>query len=492
MLTSKSHRILFFIIVLILSLITVMLGIFISTTGPRVRLVSSNINLETDHLTRNATITLHFDRPIQKKDYSNSISIEPAVEANINASNQSLLITLNENLRSETDYSITLKPDVRGSDGKSMHKAFTYSFTTHKPTFAYLVRNDGKAPERNDNPMGAFYDDDLESRRRRVVQTEATVDDTIYKSDVEGEKEELFSAPIIYDFAISQDHLFVSIHDDKYGFVHVERSTGRETDIPLPIKKNVKVETNARIKNMVTAPRGDQVLFTLGLNPSEVSPAIYKYYSDALYLYDTKSMQTEVFSGGKKSEPLKALSIELSEDGQLALINDELQMFSVLSSFNDAEPANLGAYDIAGGFSPDSTKVLLYDGNQSQIYDAKTSKLQAIQLEQPGYRAQFKSNSSNLFIPIEIYNYTKSNSKLFEYDLNTKQSRLIWKGSDRVQTIESSFDDRLVAIELIPSNCTFDNLEFSGQCQEIETIIIDSISGNEKLRFKGFSPVWLP
>jgi hypothetical protein len=89
----------------------------------------------------NQALTVVFDRPIESTDFEGAIEIEPQVAYTVSHRNQQLNITFDQNLLSNTDYVLTIKPLLEDDLGKQMAREYTYEFSTAEPSFTYLERS---------------------------------------------------------------------------------------------------------------------------------------------------------------------------------------------------------------------------------------------------------------------------------------------------------------------------------------------------------------
>src|SRR4051812_41761772 len=108
--SNKVFYAAFGLVVAALSLSILVLVLLVSTSGPRVRHVVVQTLNGDDIASVNQALTVVFDRPIESTDFQSAIEIEPEVEYTVSYHNQQLNITFDQNLPSNTDYLLTVRP----------------------------------------------------------------------------------------------------------------------------------------------------------------------------------------------------------------------------------------------------------------------------------------------------------------------------------------------------------------------------------------------
>ncbi|MDX6382220.1 MAG: hypothetical protein QOI57_3244, partial [Rubrobacteraceae bacterium] len=140
---NKAFYMSFGLVVGALSVGILALGLLVTTSGPRVRHVVEQSTTANGIASVNQALTIVFDRPIKTSDYESAIEIEPKVEYTVSHRNQQLNITFDQNLLSNTEYVLTVKPVLEDELGEGMESGYTYKFSTAQPSFTYLERNYG-------------------------------------------------------------------------------------------------------------------------------------------------------------------------------------------------------------------------------------------------------------------------------------------------------------------------------------------------------------
>jgi hypothetical protein len=118
------------------------LALLVTTTGPRVRdVVVQNSSGGNGISSVDQGLNVVFDRPITGTDFTNAVEISPETDYTVNHRNQQLSITFTQNLLSNTDYVLRVRPVLEDELGKQMGHEYTYDFSTAEPSFTYLERN---------------------------------------------------------------------------------------------------------------------------------------------------------------------------------------------------------------------------------------------------------------------------------------------------------------------------------------------------------------
>jgi len=439
------------------------------TSGPRVRLVTASSPLDRQLLTANDSLTLHFDRPIKKRDYRKFLSFDPPVKFSAVTGSQEVTVSFSDNLESATDYTLRLKPAVESTDSRKMKTDFYHQFTTASPVLAYLKRDAGKQQ-----------------------QGQKPGDDIIYQTDLDGNKTILFTAPVIRNFAANGSHLYAVTDEGAYDqLVHIDRRTKQRSLVPLLLDGYPVFKDGLRVKSLQLAPRSDVLVLTFGIDYSSSRDRGKTYYDDTLHTYDpaTKTMRA-VKATDKRLQ--KAYDLHVSRDGQLVLFGDQDQFYSIVNIYSENLRSEvIGSFDLSGGFNRNAAKVLLFDEGAGTVLNGQDNQRQAVPFDQPTYNALFQSDSDDLWVYRQQYAVTHGVSEVLSYRMKDSTERQVWYGRGTIQYLAPSFDDQYLALELQPDNCRYDEIDFNGQCSATQTVIIDTSSGDEVLKFSGYNNQWL-
>src|SRR5215210_8180967 len=123
------------------------LALLVTTSGPRVRHVAVQNQSGDEIASVGQGLTVVFDRPIEGTDFESAIEFEPAVDYTVSHREGQLSITFDQNLLSNTEYVLTIRPEIEDALGRRMEREYSYEFTTEEPSFTYLERNYGRGKE---------------------------------------------------------------------------------------------------------------------------------------------------------------------------------------------------------------------------------------------------------------------------------------------------------------------------------------------------------
>ncbi len=119
------------------------LALLVSTSGPRVRHAVAQNPRGDEVASVGGGLTLVFDRPVEKTDFESVIELEPEAGYAVSHREGQLNIAFDENLLSDTEYTLTVYPGLEDALGRRMEREYSYEFATAEPTFTYLERNYG-------------------------------------------------------------------------------------------------------------------------------------------------------------------------------------------------------------------------------------------------------------------------------------------------------------------------------------------------------------
>lgn len=469
--TSSRYKLVLTALVATVAMLIIALSIGLYQSGPRVRFISFNDDFSQTQLSRNTTLTVQFDRPIEDADYTQQIRFEPEVDFSAQTQTQSITVTLKENLKSGIEYSITVEPTIRDKSGRRMASSYKEIFRVDKPTFVYLDRN-----------YGVFNDANLDA------------EDHIKLSTLEGEPKVLFSSPEISMFGANKDYLTVATRSGN----RLEKIYTLDMD-SRKIREEQLIYTG-RINDLAVSPRGKMALFTVTPYYDENSGMGLDASSDGLNSrlialnMETGQMQ---FITDEKGDFVVAYSIQFDSDGFAAVIQaDDLSYYAV-SPFNDYSPILLGKYNISYGFSDDSETILFRDNRGFAEYDVVNSEstqlnvadqdiIESAQLMNGrAYAAKIINNRSGVISLIESWSRT----------LGAGEGQYEWIMEDTGRIFREftvSYDGSYIAVQTDPSNCIFDQINANPQCEETTTEIYPSGIDQPAVTLSGFDLVWLP
>src|SRR5215212_7977860 len=117
------------------------LALLVTASGPRVRNVAVQNQTGERIFSVSQGLTVVFDRPIVGSDFESAIEFDPEVDYTVSHRQGQLSITFDQNLLSNTEYALTIKPEIEDEAGRRMEGEYRYEFTTEEPSFTYLERN---------------------------------------------------------------------------------------------------------------------------------------------------------------------------------------------------------------------------------------------------------------------------------------------------------------------------------------------------------------
>jgi hypothetical protein len=442
------------------------LALLVTASGPRVRNVAVQNQTGERISSVSQGLTVVFDRPIVGSDFKSAIEFDPEVEYTVSHRQGQLSITFDQNLLSNTEYALTIKPDIEDEAGRSMEGEYRYEFTTAEPSFTYLERN---------------YD-------------RGAVDKIIQRAPLSGESQILFGEDRIKSFARNGRYLAVVVlrpdNTDELRVFDLETLEERSLDIPA----------NMRVDNLRFSPTDNQFVFiprAFGVDADDPDSETYTY-NNKLYRYDIDGDQLQpVDTSSDKGNVERAL---YSRDGQALLYKTINGSYYLTGATQTTETTPLGIYNDSGGFDRTNSKIAFQFASGATIYDAQAKETQ--ELSQIGSGGSisaptFLHNSEEL-----MYLWDPLNEKA---GTKTKVYVASADGEVEEQVVESqpeerfldypviSYDDRYVLVEATsePSNSRFDDYVGNRQPKDARLVLYDRFDHKEvESDNHGIAPVW--
>ena len=447
----------------------VALAFLVTASGPRVRNVAVQNQTGERISSVSQGLTVVFDRPIVGSDFESAIEFDPEVEYTVSHRQGQLSITFDQNLLSNAEYTLTIKPEIEDEAGRSMEGEYRYEFTTEEPSFTYLERNYGRGPV-------------------------TSVDKIIQRAPLSGESNVLFGEDRIKSFARNGRYLAVVVlrpdNTDELRVFDLGTLEERSLDIPA----------NMRVDNLRFSPTDNQLVFiprAFGVDADDPDSETYAY-NNKLYRYDIDGDQLQpVDTSSDKGNVERAL---YSRDGQALLYKTINGSYYLTGATQTTETTPLGIYNDSGGFDRTNSKIAFQFASGATIYDAQAKETQ--ELSQIGSGGSisaptFLHNSEEL-----IYLWDPLNEK---EGTKTKVYVASADGEVEEQVVESqpqerfldypviSYDDRYVLVEATsePSNYKFDDYVGNRQPKDARLVLYDRF--DHKLiesDTHGIAPVW--
>ena len=442
------------------------LALLVTTSGPRVRNVAVQNQTGERISSVSQGLTVVFDRPIVGSDFESAIEFDPEVEYTVSHRQGQLSITFDQNLLSNTEYMLTIKPGIEDEAGRRMEGEYRYEFTTAEPSFTYLERN---------------YD-------------RGVADRIIQRAPLSGESQILFGEDRIKSFARNGRYLAVVVlrpdNTDELRVFDLETLEERSLDIPA----------NMRVDNLRFSPTDNQFVFiprAFGVDADDPDSETYAY-NNKLYRYDIDGDQLQpVDTSSDKGNVERAL---YSRDGQALLYKTINGSYYLTGATQTTETTPLGIYNDSGGFDRTNSKIAFQFASGATIYDAQAKETQ--ELSQIGSGGSisaptFLHNSEEL-----MYLWDPLNEKA---GTKTKVYVASADGEVEEQVVESqpeerfldypviSYDDRYVLVEATsePSNSRFDDYVGNRQPQDARLVLYDRFDHKVvESNTHGIAPVW--
>ena len=460
MLTKFSYSAIMKAVFIIGLLACVLIGWEIYVQGPRVRYVRPDSSFHTAAYTRGSSLTVQFDRPIKAQEYQSAIRFEPAIDFTLATGAQSLQIAFNETLQHNQQYTLTIDQQIIDTTGRQMRDDFHYTFRTSPADFAVLQRV-------NPNDLDGYVD--------KIVTT-----------DLSGQESVVLQASEIRTFTASQDYIVaVAARNDENDALFVYDRHTKTT-------RTFDTYIGGRIAEIEVAPRGKTLLFRVDPPLESVSKEFYEQYVGRVY-----SLELETFSLIERTHTdesaLRASEISFSYDGRRAVIRDQLSQYTIVSPYNDFDPIFMGLFTKSYGFAFFGREIIMLDNGRIISFDSQTGESVERQLATNSFVLGMYARERTLFTAATQFGTTR------DVTITKQQSwedtpEPVWQlpVNVRFNEVVPSYDDRLLAIQLDPQNCEFDDRPINGQCIGGQTIIVDVKSGQTVQNLDGIDPVWLP
>ena len=474
---NKAFYRAFGLVVAGLSIGVLVLALLVTTSGPRVRqVVVQNGSGGDDIPSVNQGLTIVFDRPIKSTDFASAIEVSPETDYTVGHRNQQLSITFNQNLLSNTEYVLTVKPVLEDDLGKQMEHEYTYEFATAEPSFTYLERNSGPG----------------------------AMDKVIERAPLSQKSYILFVAPSMANRRIKH-----FARNDHYLAVVLPRADNtdelRLVDLGSREESSIDIPSDVQVDNLRFSPVDNQFIFITRVLPSpDTSQSHFKAYDNKLYRYDIDGEQLQPVSTLSDKDYVQSASY--SRDGQ-ALLYQTLDIqridgeYYLTGATQTTEPIPLGSYKNSGGFDRTNTKLAFLSSKGPAIYDAQASKLQELSYIATGGRIStptFLHNSDEL-----IYLWDPFNAKMGDHlqiytaDADGKveeqagEQLVGWRSSAHsFEDLAVSPDDRYVLIEATPKPQGGDDVG-SQQPGDTRLVLYDRFARKViDSDTRGIEPVW--
>jgi hypothetical protein len=447
-----------------LSIGILILALLVSTSGPRVRDVVVQNSSGNGISSVDQGLNVVFDRPISATDdYASAVEISPETDYTVSHRNQQLSVSFNQNLLSNTEYVLTVKPVLEDDLGNQMAGEYTYKFATAEPSFTYL--------ERNYEP--------------------GAVDKVIQRAPLSQKSDILFGARRIKSFARNDSYLAAvtqrADHTDEL----------RAVDLRTREESSVGIPHDVQVDNLSFSPVNNQFVFITRVVPNAgVDESYLKDYTDKLYRYDIDAEQLQPVE--TLSDQGNILSALYSQDGQALLYLTLDGEYYLTGATQATEPTLLGKYGESGGFDRTNTKLSFLSGSGVAIYDAQAKEWREVPNIHVGGRIStptFLHNGDGLLYlkdPLEAKGDTVQ-----VYTTNT-EGKVEGQAVDLPQATRFfgdpvvSYDDRYVLIEATFGPQGDDDYVGNSKPKDARLVLYDRFDNKvlDSGTTRGVDPVW--
>lgn len=446
------------------------LSFLLYTHGPRVRLVSFELDPQETSLAVGNTATVLFDRPIQDKDYTKQVSITPEIDFDVQTTAQSIVLRFKQNMQSSTQYTIRIEDEIYDRTGRKMSQPYLYSYVTSDPSYAYLERNYGL---QDDNTVFALKD----------------ADDHVKIGGLSDQPEIVFSHPEIVQFVANGDYVVAVTRSEGENQLHI-------VDLDTLGTKEVLTLSEGEIRNLTLGARSTNVMYSIVPDTDISNSDYYEQYANTVEAANLETGEVTALKA-QDGSVVKAVSIEMDINGQVALVQDLTQIFYAVSPFNDYDPILIGKYTDSFGFNDDSSEIVFRDRDSFARYDIGQATATEQSFGIASYIRAVENTSSGIV-------YTASRFSA-DGDVNTVElldnwedveSVIVWTDEDsdtqRLNETVIGYDISILALQFSPEECVFDNFGSYSECSSTSTTLYDSDTQSELNTLRGFGLVWLP
>ena len=461
---GKVYRRAFWMVVAGLMAGIAVLAVLVTTSGPRVRHVIVKNTGDGEVSVLDQGLTLVFDRPVSGGDVGKAVSFEPAVDHKVSHRQGRISVSFEENLRSDTNYVLTVEDELKDASGEPMASEYRYEFTTTEPTYTYLERN---------------YDTGAKDR-------------IIERAPLSGKSQVLFEAEAIESFARDEEYVAVSLprgpdEADELRVVGAGGGTGEAVEVP----------GNVKIDELHFSPTGGQFVFVTRVNIGDGADEAYKKgYEGKLYRYDLE---------GDGLGPVDSLSddgnvetVTYSHDGQALLYGMLDGTYYVTDAVSAGQPVPLGNHDGDGGFNEANDKIVFRRDTSAEIYDAKTKKARELAFGDIGgsrSTPEFLNNSDSLVFTENVMD-EKTGGAISRIGIASPSD----KRSETQVTAEPStyfyappkisYDDRYILAGNAPAAGGFDPYPANPLPEDARLILYDRTGDEVVEEVRGADPAW--
>lgn len=450
------------IIVVVLSSLIVILGYLLFQSGPRVRFLDFEVDLNNTVLTVGTSVNIVFDRPLRDSDYTDQIYFIPEIDFSTKTLGQTITVLFEENLQQDTEYSLIVKDEIYDTKGKRMQSQATKRFKTAPYRYAYIQRNYG-------------FD----------VDTLNVEDDLILQSTIDGNSKVLFRYPQILSFKANNRYSLVAgVNEFADSIFIVDNSNGKSQAIQMPFE--------GRILKLAVSARSNIGAFILRPEYDQNDIAYYESYANRTYTVNLETgAVTEIVD--QIGNPIKSYDIAIDTNGQYILIQDDRQIYYIASPLNEYTPLPIGSYTIYKSQGIAANSVIFRNASGFTEVDIATGANNEITIPIEGYVQDVLFLNRNIALYSPSYYAGVWSAEIYMFDGTTKED--IWNLTSKdtlVSSLGASYDGKLLSITSNGAPCDQDAIGSNSVCKDIRTEIYDRAKQETVNSFYGFDLIWLP
>lgn len=389
------------------------------------------------------------------------VTITPAARYSVLTAGDLVAVQFDERLRYGTTYTVEVSGVTSESTG--MTSTLRYEFTTASPPLHFLDRA----------PVSGEGDD-------AIVRTSIATND----------REVLYSAPAIQDYAVLENSLVVAtaLPDGTSALTLVSLADGTTESIRMP--------QPARIESLQAAASVPLIGFTVTSEGEEGE----REFDDTLFTIDlatSRSVEPVTALGGS---PMTVLAWQFMPDGALLVAQQRDQSVSLIDPASPGTATPLGTFSDLGRVSVDGSSMAVTDPFGPVVVslaDLSERRLEQSPLagEQPiGGELQMLADGSRVQQAV-IFDATSGRYSSLLIADNGAEARILFRTVNDAGSIEGfsvSPNGQYVAVEVVPSaiDSESDGNPVDPRPSSLTTVFVDIASGEIVKTVEGFATRW--
>jgi hypothetical protein len=456
----RRYRRLSVIVVATLLVLSGLLGMANTMQGPR--LASAEINGQGAISRAGQRLVLHANQPVAHVDPA-QIVITPAVPFTTTTSGSDITVILDEMLRYDVEYSVTVGAKSLYSGASS---TLAYAFTTPDIPIYALIRDTGS--DAGDEP------------------------DRIVRNSLSGAEpsSDAFTAPRIQEYAVSGSLLAVVVldDDDRTSLVMRDLSTGVDLDIYVPKEGAIRYLKSSGASGLFGFTVAGETMPDGSTTPTTV------------FVYDptTPNGRAREVTGFEGAE-IPAVAWAFVPGTTSAVIQDYEQQLYLVDTTTDAAPSPLGRHAEVHGFIPGTAELVVSDLEVSTRIDlsaAKTTTFTPYVPEvdrsyYPGKRLILNDDNDYIQeydVPDEQHQYSTSTLNF----VDSSGTREIYRpaSTTRIRNVCLSPNGTIAAVETFPETAQEDDYPNIPSSFPMTTYFVDLTTLETTRSVNGWMPDW--